>query len=141
MSTWTVWHMFVPMVKPGSKRRSRCQGKPSRRRCIHTRETRRLLGSQGGYGGIGVWFCRRSPCIAPTRHHHHQRALVHRTGLSCQHCWGLWHGHNGVGKATAKRRGRPPAQSEGPDPDREDLWVWQDGDIIIEDPQEEGEVP
>jgi transcriptional regulator with XRE-family HTH domain len=31
------------------------------------------------------------------------KELMHRTGLSRQHCWGLWHGYNGVGKATAKR--------------------------------------
>jgi hypothetical protein len=31
------------------------------------------------------------------------KELMHATGLSRQHCWGLWHGYNGVGKATAKR--------------------------------------
>jgi transcriptional regulator with XRE-family HTH domain len=31
------------------------------------------------------------------------KELVHRTGLSRQHCWSLWHGYDGVGKATAKR--------------------------------------
>ena len=30
------------------------------------------------------------------------KELMHRTGLSRQHCWGLWHGYDGVGKATAK---------------------------------------
>jgi transcriptional regulator with XRE-family HTH domain len=31
------------------------------------------------------------------------KELMHRTGLSRQHCWGLWHAYDGVGKATAKR--------------------------------------
>ena len=31
------------------------------------------------------------------------KELMHRTGLSRQHCWSLWHGYDGVGKATAKR--------------------------------------
>jgi transcriptional regulator with XRE-family HTH domain len=31
------------------------------------------------------------------------KELMHRTGLSRQHCWNLWHGYAGVGKATAKR--------------------------------------
>jgi hypothetical protein len=31
------------------------------------------------------------------------KELMHRTGLSRQHCWSLWHGYDGVGKVTAKR--------------------------------------
>jgi transcriptional regulator with XRE-family HTH domain len=31
------------------------------------------------------------------------KELMHRTGLSRQHCWSLWHAYDGVGKATAKR--------------------------------------
>jgi transcriptional regulator with XRE-family HTH domain len=31
------------------------------------------------------------------------KELMHRTGLSRQHCWNLWHAQDGVGKATAKR--------------------------------------
>jgi transcriptional regulator with XRE-family HTH domain len=31
------------------------------------------------------------------------KELTHRTGLSRQHSWNLWHGSVGVGKATAKR--------------------------------------
>jgi transcriptional regulator with XRE-family HTH domain len=31
------------------------------------------------------------------------KELMHRTGLSRQHSWNLWHGHAGVGKATALR--------------------------------------
>ena len=30
------------------------------------------------------------------------KELMHRTGLSRQHSWNLWHGYAGVGKATAK---------------------------------------
>ena len=30
------------------------------------------------------------------------KELMYRTGLSRQHCWNLWHGYAGVGKATAK---------------------------------------
>ena len=30
------------------------------------------------------------------------KELMHRTGLSRQHCWGLWHAYDGVGKVTAK---------------------------------------
>jgi hypothetical protein len=30
------------------------------------------------------------------------KELMHKTGLSRQHCWGLWHAYDGVGKATAK---------------------------------------
>src|SRR5262245_23361658 len=29
------------------------------------------------------------------------KELMHRTGLSRQHSWNLWHGYAGVGKATA----------------------------------------
>ena len=31
------------------------------------------------------------------------KELTHRTGLSRQHCWSLWHGYDGVGKETALR--------------------------------------
>jgi hypothetical protein len=31
------------------------------------------------------------------------KELTHRTGLSRQQCWNLWHAKTGVGKATAKR--------------------------------------
>ena len=31
------------------------------------------------------------------------RELTHRTGLSRQQCWNLWHGQAGVGKETLKR--------------------------------------
>ena len=31
------------------------------------------------------------------------KELTHRTGLSRQQSWNLWHGRVGVGKATAKR--------------------------------------
>ena len=31
------------------------------------------------------------------------KELMHRTGLSRQQSWNLWHGYVGVGKATAKR--------------------------------------
>jgi transcriptional regulator with XRE-family HTH domain len=31
------------------------------------------------------------------------KELTHRTGLSRQHCWSLWHGYDGVGKETAMR--------------------------------------
>jgi transcriptional regulator with XRE-family HTH domain len=31
------------------------------------------------------------------------RDLTHRTGLSRQQCWNLWHGQAGVGKETLKR--------------------------------------
>jgi transcriptional regulator with XRE-family HTH domain len=31
------------------------------------------------------------------------KELMHRTGLSRQHSWNLWHGYVGVGKATALR--------------------------------------
>jgi transcriptional regulator with XRE-family HTH domain len=30
------------------------------------------------------------------------KELMHRTGLSRQHSWNLWHGYAGVGKTTAK---------------------------------------
>jgi transcriptional regulator with XRE-family HTH domain len=31
------------------------------------------------------------------------KELMHRTGLSRQHSWNLWHGYAGVGKTTALR--------------------------------------
>jgi transcriptional regulator with XRE-family HTH domain len=31
------------------------------------------------------------------------KELMHRSGLSRQQSWNLWHGYSGVGKATAKR--------------------------------------
>jgi transcriptional regulator with XRE-family HTH domain len=31
------------------------------------------------------------------------RELTHRTGLSRQQCWNLWHGQAGVGKETLRR--------------------------------------
>ena len=31
------------------------------------------------------------------------KELMHRSGLSRQHSWNLWHGYAGVGKATALR--------------------------------------
>jgi transcriptional regulator with XRE-family HTH domain len=31
------------------------------------------------------------------------RELTHRTGLSRQQCWNLWHAHAGVGKETLRR--------------------------------------
>jgi transcriptional regulator with XRE-family HTH domain len=31
------------------------------------------------------------------------KELTHRTGLSRQHAWNLWHGQAGVGKETLKR--------------------------------------
>jgi transcriptional regulator with XRE-family HTH domain len=33
---------------------------------------------------------------------HTIRELTHRTGLSRQQCWNLWHGYSGVGRATLK---------------------------------------
>ena len=48
------------------------------------------------------------------------KELMHRTGLSRQHCWGLWHAYDGVGKATAKllheRLGIPAEQLLQVDP-------------------------
>jgi transcriptional regulator with XRE-family HTH domain len=31
------------------------------------------------------------------------KELMHRTGLSRQYCWNLWHGYDGVGKETMRR--------------------------------------
>ena len=33
---------------------------------------------------------------------HTIRELTHRTGLSRQQCWNLWHGYAGVGRETLK---------------------------------------
>jgi hypothetical protein len=34
---------------------------------------------------------------------HTIREMTHRTGLSRQQCWNLWHGYAGVGRETMKR--------------------------------------
>jgi transcriptional regulator with XRE-family HTH domain len=90
------------------------------------------------------------------------KELMHRTGLSRQHCWGLWHGYDGVGKATAKRlherlgipaeallqidpvpaRARKPRQPTSDrraaaKPPRPDRFGWSDGDMTITPPPEE----
>lgn len=92
------------------------------------------------------------------------KELMHRTGLSRQYCWNLWHGYDGVGKETMRRlhtslgiplesllqvdpvpaakRPRKPRQpatgrrapAKQPRPDR---FGWSDGDLTITPPPEE----
>ena len=90
------------------------------------------------------------------------KELMHRSGLSRQQSWNLWHGYTGVGKATAKQlherlgipaeallqvdhvpaRPRKPRQPTNgrratPEADRADRSGWSDGDLTIAPPPEE----
>jgi transcriptional regulator with XRE-family HTH domain len=89
------------------------------------------------------------------------KELTQRSGLSRQQNWRLWHGYDGVGKATAlrlhERLGIPleellqvdpvPARKRTPrqpangrrataKPPRPDRFGWSDGDLTITDPEE-----
>jgi transcriptional regulator with XRE-family HTH domain len=90
------------------------------------------------------------------------KELTHRSGLSRQQNWRLWHGYDGVGKATAlrlhERLGIPleellqvdpvPARKRTPrqpangrrataKPPRPARFGWSDGDLTITPPPEE----
>jgi hypothetical protein len=82
--------------------------------------------------------------------------LMHRSGLSRQQSWNLWHPYTGVGKATARQlherlgipaeallqvdhvpaRPRKPRRAT-PEADRADRSGWSDGDLTIAPPPEE----